>query len=461
MNKKNVIVIFDVGKTNKKRLLFDEQYKLVQEESTQLKEIKDEDDFPCEDVEALTKWIQISCNDILNDKRYKIKGINISGYGASFVYLDVELKIIPPLYNYLKPYPPSLREKFYKTYGGENALSKQTASPILGNLNSGMQLYRMKYEKPEVFANIKYALHLPQYLSFIFSGNPGSDITSIGCHTHLWDFQNNQYHTWVKEEGILPKMAPVIGSNSIAGYINNTIPVGIGLHDSSAALIPYLISFNEPFLLLSTGTWCITLNPFNQTPLSDLELQQDCLCYLSYKGIPVKASRLFAGYEHEQQIKTLAEHFHKPLHYYKTVQFDLNIYNSLKTVHGFSDKFTEEAIRAKSGFDQRNLNDFSSYEEAYHQFVADLIVQQIKSTNLVLENCFVKRLFVDGGFSKNQIYMHLLAMAYPQMEVYSACLPQASALGAALAIHQHWNPKPLPTDIFDLKLYSGIHDDKV
>ncbi len=101
----------------------------------------------------------------------------------------------------------------------------------------------MKYEKPEVFANIKYALHLPQYLSFIFSGNLGSDITSIGCHTHLWDFQNNQYHTWVKEEGILPKMAPVIGSNSIAGYINNTIPVGIGLHDSSAGGINSLSYF--------------------------------------------------------------------------------------------------------------------------------------------------------------------------------------------------------------------------
>ena len=33
------ILIFDVGKTNKKVLLFDEQYKLLQEESIQLEEI--------------------------------------------------------------------------------------------------------------------------------------------------------------------------------------------------------------------------------------------------------------------------------------------------------------------------------------------------------------------------------------------------------------------------------------
>ena len=41
----------------------------------------------------------------------------------------------------------------------------------------------------------------------------------------------------------------------------DTIAVGAGLHDSSAALIPYLSAFREPFILLSPGTWCISLNP--------------------------------------------------------------------------------------------------------------------------------------------------------------------------------------------------------
>ena len=36
-----------------------------------------------------------------------------------------------------------------------------------------------------------------------------SDITSIGCHTNLWDFQKNKYHYWVKQEGIEEKFAPV------------------------------------------------------------------------------------------------------------------------------------------------------------------------------------------------------------------------------------------------------------
>ena len=453
MSKIPVIAIFDVGKTNKKLLLFDEHYKIVYEETRQLKETRDEDDFPCEDVHALTAWIKDSFNSLLNDDRYDIKGVNFSAYGATFVFLDEKLKVFLPIYNYLKPYPAGVRKKFYDTYGGENYMAKETASPDLGNLNSGMQLYRLKYEKPEVFIKIKYALHLPQYLSFILTGNIVSDITSIGCHTNMWDFKKNKYHSWLKKESIDTKLAPIKKGDSIMGKINKNIPVGIGLHDSSAALIPYIISFSEPFILLSTGTWCITLNPFNHTPLSDDELQQDCLCYLSYQGKPVKASRLFAGYEHEVETKRLAGHFKKSVDHYKTVQFDLQLLNKSEAVNNSPGKIPGGIIPA-SVFSNRDLNMFTSYEAAYHQFIADLIVQQIQSINLVLKKTSIKRIFVDGGFSKNQIYMHLLAMSLPQLEVYAASIPQATALGAAMAIHKHWNSRPMPTDIFELKLYS-------
>ena len=455
MNRLPVIIIFDVGKTNKKMLLFNEQYEIVYEESTQLEEIKDEDNFPCEDIMALTEWVKKSFQVIVSNKKYLIKGVNISAYGASFVYLDGQLNLMPPLYNYLKPYAINLRELFYCTYGGEYHFAKRAASPVLGSLNSGMQLYRLKYNKPEVFSKVKYALHLPQYLSFILTGKTGSDITSIGCHTNLWNFQDNKYHPWVKAEGIYSKLAPIMKSDSIAGNIDSSIPVGIGLHDSSAALIPYLICFTEPFILLATGTWCIAFNPFNHNPLSELELKQDCLCYLSYKGMPVKASRLFAGYEHEQQIKRLSDHFGKALNYYKTVQFDLNLYNSLQPENRFSKKNKKGLTIEPASFAEADLNSFKSYEEAYHQFMGYLVNQQIQSVNLVVNDNSVKRLFVDGGFSTNSIYMHLLAKAYPDMKVYSASLSQASALGAALAIHRHWNSKAIPINIFDLKLYTA------
>src|SRR6187431_1423468 len=325
MEKTKVIAIYDVGKTNKKLILFDEQYNVVHEESTQLPETKDEDGFSCEDVLALATWIKNSFDKIQTDPRFEIRAVNFSGYGASFVYLDKNKKVIPPLYNYLKPYSPALQKKFYQDYGGESLVSKQTASPVLGNLNSGMQLYRLKYEKPAIFEKIKYALHLPQYLSYILTSKLYSDITSIGSHTNLWNFQDKKYHEWVNKEGIAVKLPSILSYDKVAAKINDQIPAGGGLHDSSSALIPYFISFHEPFVLLSTGTWCITINPFNNTMLSDYELDEDCLCYLSYEGKPVKASRLFAGYEHEQQVKRLADFFKKPLNHYSSVKCDLHI----------------------------------------------------------------------------------------------------------------------------------------
>jgi sugar (pentulose or hexulose) kinase len=455
MNKIPVIAIFDVGKTNKKLLLFDEQYKLVHEQSQQLNETIDEDGFACEDVHALTQWIRHSFDALLEDKCFAVKAVNFSAYGASFVYLDEALHVFLPLYNYLKPYSPELQKQFYNTYGGETRMTQQTASPVLGNLNSGMQLYRLKYEKPAEFAHIKYALHLPQYVSFILTRKVYADITSIGCHTNLWDFENNRYHFWVNKEGIDTKLASLLNCESIAGYVDKTIPVGVGLHDSSAALIPYLAAFREPFILLSTGTWCISLNPFNHSPLSDEELQQDCLCYLTYQGVSVKASRVFAGYEHEQQIKILSGHFNKPINYFATIAYDASFTinpSSQKVVNGASGK---KAMVSASGFSNRKLDEFDTYEAAYHQFIFDLVEQQVTSTQLVLHDTPVKRIFVDGGFSKNAVYMHLLAEVMPGMEIFAASVPQASALGAALVMHHHWNSQQLPSDIIRLTLFTS------
>jgi sugar (pentulose or hexulose) kinase len=222
------------------------------------------------------------------------------------------------------------------------------------------------------------------------------------------------------------------------------------LHDSSSALIPYLACFSEPFILLSTGTWCISLNPFNDDPLTEEELKQDCLCYLEYHGRAVKASRLFAGNEHEQQVKRLATHFKVPVEHYQTTAFAPALFDEIKKNNKAK---TVTGLQA-SAFVNRDLQQFSSYEEAYHQFIADIIAQQQLSTSLILSSKKVSRIFVDGGFAKNPVYMHMLAAAFPAMEIFAASVSQATAIGAALAIHSSWNTQPVPGDMVELKYYT-------
>lgn len=473
-----VIAVVDVGKTNKKVFLFDRHYQLVWERSAQLDETADDDGDPCEDLDRLISWALGAVQDVMKLPEYNVQALNFTTYGASFVYVDVYGNTVGCLANYLKPFPNTLRKQFYDQYGPTDKLSVGTASPALDSLNSGLQLYRLKHERADLFAQVAYALHLPQYMSYLITHQPVAEMTSIGCHTMLWDFEQADYHDWVKQEQLDACLSVLAPSDSVKSVLvgSNELKVGVGLHDSSAALIPYLASFREPFVLISTGTWCISMNPFNTDPLTAEELQYDCLCYLTYKGQPVKASRLFAGNEHEQQTKRLAAHFNVPESYYKQVAYDATLIAQLQHPHAEdgdnTDKWPGESTETsdrrgmtppatippltQSAFVKRELAQFPTYELAYHQLMLDLMAQQVISTALVIPGNLVSpisRIFVDGGFSHNLIYMNLLAAAFPDVDVWAASVAQATALGAALAIHEHWNPDPIPADLINLTYY--------
>ncbi|HEX2534167.1 MAG TPA: FGGY family carbohydrate kinase [Chitinophagaceae bacterium] len=458
MHAQPVIAVFDIGKTNKKWFLFDRHYRIVREETVQLTLTEDEEGFPCEDVNVLSAWVEETYRRLLNLDGFSVQAVNFSAYGASLVHVGNDGRPLTPLYNYLKPYPAALHRQFYHTYGGEATLARELASPVLGYLNSGLQLYWLKHHRPDVYAQVRWSLHLPQYLSYLVTGQAYTDITSLGCHTHLWDFRKGDYHDWVYREELHRKFAPVVPGHTVVEGTGKgeSIPAGVGLHDSSAALIPYLASFPEPFLLISTGTWCISLNPFNQRPLTAGELEKECLCYLSFQGKAVKAARLFAGQEHEEQTKRISAWFGTTEDRYKGVACQPELIRRLeeKWPGGELSGADFSGGTTPSAFPGRDLSSFASYEEAYHQLLRDIIAQQAASTSLVVQDSGVKRIFVDGGFGKNPVYMHLLAAAFPGQEVFAASMAQASALGAALAIHEHWNPGPLPAGLVDLRYYA-------
>lgn len=189
MSRIPVCVVFDAGKTNKKVFVFDENYNVVFERSARFLEIEDEDGDPCENLESLTLSVLDTLSELMKKEEFEIKAVNFSTYGASLVYIDENGKPLTPLYNYLKTYPEELKREFHAKHGSPELIARATSSPILGSLNAGMQLYRIKKEKPEIYQKISYALHLPQYLSSLVSGIFCSEMTSIGCHTLLWDFK--------------------------------------------------------------------------------------------------------------------------------------------------------------------------------------------------------------------------------------------------------------------------------
>jgi sugar (pentulose or hexulose) kinase len=230
--KKPVYAVFDIGKTNKKLILFDEERQIIDEMLHVCTDVLDDDGFPCDHLPRLTQWMQDHWHRLRHHPHYTVKGVNFTAYGASFVHLGADGEPVLPLYNYLKPIPEDLAARFYAELAeSPEDFTAVTCSPQLGMLNSGLQLYWLKHAKPEQYAKVHTSLHLPQYLSYLLTGEKFSDFTSVGCHTALWDFERGQYHDWVQREGLDEKLAPLT-KDSIASVVDG-IMVGVGLHDSS------------------------------------------------------------------------------------------------------------------------------------------------------------------------------------------------------------------------------------
>jgi sugar (pentulose or hexulose) kinase len=449
--KKDVIAIFDIGKTNKKLLLFDESFSLLFQNEIVFDEIMDDDGFACEDIDRLLKWINDSILGVVFGNDFEIKAINFSTYGATLVFLDENGNRVAPVYNYLKQMPDGLLDNFYAQQGGIEEFSRKTASPALGMLNSGLQIYWLKNTKPQIWYRVKHILHLPQYISYIHTGKILSDYTSIGCHTALWDFDKMKYHRWLGNEQIdLP--APAANSTVFKKNVNGKwINIGIGIHDSSASLVPYLkAASGNKFILISTGTWAINMNPFSHEPLTADQLKKDCLCYLSIDKQQVKSSRLFLGHIHEINALKLSDHFKCSTDEFKKVKTDEALLKQIMLEN--KSTFFPNGIPDDYVADFEHIEMFESFGNAYHQLMFELAKFETEAIQLVLEKKDkIEDIYITGGFVKNDIFCSVVATLFKDKKVYSAEIYNATALGAAMAISPNVDMDKVKTNLERIK----------
>jgi hypothetical protein len=177
------------------------------------------------------------------------------------------------------------------------------------------------------------------------------------------------------------------------------------------------------------------MNPFNSEPLTAEQLSKDCLCNLSVNQEQVKSSRLMMGYILEQNIIRLAKHFNCPVNTYKIVKINPNLayeYQKGQPIffrNGVPDGFVNTTI---------DLNQFKTFDEAYHRLMIDLTILGIDAINLVIPvQNKVKKLIISGGFAKNELFVRLLATHYYKMEIFTSECENATAIGAALMVYEN------------------------
>ena len=428
-------MVFDVGKTNQKYFVFDAENKILVREKVSLSKIEDEDGHSAENIYEIVSWMRESLKTLLASDIFVIHKVNFSAFGATLIHLDEKGEVVAPVYDYHKPVEANTFEPFYRDYGPESVFSSHTGSKNLDLLNSGKQLYWLKYKRPAIFEKIRYSLHLPQYLSYVFTGKMYSEYTSIGCHTDLWDYEKKEYHNWVKAEGIDRFFPPIVETKKtvIKSFGGRKISFGIGIHDSSSALLTYLLRGKESFILLSTGTWCINFNPFSSDSLFDQkQINAGATAYMKIDGSPVKSSRLFLGEEYRLKVQKLIKHFIKPKFYHHGLELEKQLMEEVlkKSKKHFHWKYLDN----KYAPPKDDLG-FPNFEAAYYQLMRELTDLLISEIDIICET-LPKRIYIDGGFTDNKIFLAFLKRQFPQQKIKAKPASFACALGASQLMTQ-------------------------
>jgi sugar (pentulose or hexulose) kinase len=184
----------------------------------------------------------------------------------------------------------------------------ETGSPRLGmGLNIGAQLFWQFGVDPDLKDRARTIVTYPQYWGHRLTGMAATDVTSLGCHTDLWNPHENRFSSLVETLGIADKIAPARRSDEVLGTVLPEIaaatglrretPVHVGIHDSNASLLPHLLANEPPFSVVSTGTWVIAMAIGGR--VLELGPEKDTLINVNARGEPVPSARFMGGREHD------------------------------------------------------------------------------------------------------------------------------------------------------------------
>ncbi|MFK7855456.1 MAG: FGGY-family carbohydrate kinase [Granulosicoccus sp.] len=296
------VAVIDLGKTNSKVALVNT--KLAQEVlvTTQANIVNSASEYPCLDHQAIKAFVLDSLKMLANE--HEFEAITVTTHGATVALLDKDGDLALPVLDYEYEGVDALRAE-YERYRAPFA---STGSPALpGGLNVGAQLHWLEKNYPEKFASVTSILTWPQYWIYILSGEQNNDVTSLGCHTDLYDPDRADYSSLVDAMQWRHLLAPACKPGQLSGTLlksltdqlglPRSIPVFSGIHDSNASLVPHLLTNTAPFSVVSTGTWFISMAIGGKE--TQLDESRDTLINVNALGQSVPSARFMGGRERE------------------------------------------------------------------------------------------------------------------------------------------------------------------
>lgn len=296
------IAVIDIGKTNAKLALVDGETLAEIAVVTRPNQTLPGPPWPHFDLEGHWRFFLAHLTEF--HARHGIDAISVTTHGAAAVLLDADGGLAAPMLDYEHSGPDDLRDA-YETLRPDFT---ETGSPGLPlGLNLGVQLHWLFENQPGLLDRTVHIVTYPQYWGWRLTGELASDVTSMGCHSDLWNPWQGKFSSLVERLGLGDKIAPARRSNDILGHIRPEIaartglppatPVAVGIHDSNASLYPYILGRKAPFTVVSTGTWVVAMAVGGE-PVT-LDPARDVLVNVNALGEPVPSARFMGGREYE------------------------------------------------------------------------------------------------------------------------------------------------------------------
>lgn len=305
-------IVLDIGKTNAKLTLLDASGATIAQ-LRRANEIATDGPYPHHNVDALWQWMLASFRAFA--KLAHVGAIVPVTHGATAALVGDDGLVLPVL-----DYEFALPAAFDADYAAMRPAFAGTCSPALpAGLNLGKQLAWLASAFPARFAQARHILMYPQYWAWRLSGVAAGEVTSLGCHTDMWQPAAGRYSALVEHMGWNALMPPIKPAWAPLGPLRADLAAATGLpadcqivcgiHDSNASLLRHL--GDVPGTILSTGTWVIAAAL--GAPLDCLDERADMLANINALGQPVACMRFMGGREFaaiagaEPQVCTLDE----------------------------------------------------------------------------------------------------------------------------------------------------------
>ena len=302
MSRARHIAVIDIGKTNAKLALVDAATLAEVAVITRPNRVLPGPPYPHVDLGG--HWRFLLENLRAFHAAHGVDAIAVTTHGAAGVLLDATGALATPMLDYEHAGPDDLAAAYDAIRPGFD----ETGSPRLPmGLNLGAQLHWLLETRPGLRDRVAHVLTYPQYWGFRLTGVRASDVTSLGCHTDLWNPWNARFSPLVARLGLAGRMAPARRPDEVLGPILPEIaaatglapgtPVVCGIHDSNASLYPHVLGRPAPFAVVSTGTWVVAMAVGGRT--TALDPARDVLVNVNALGGPVPSARFMGGREFE------------------------------------------------------------------------------------------------------------------------------------------------------------------